>query len=236
MFAAVREKLAGAWQRLREGSLIRLFLFEFVVVLLGVLAAQWGADWAEDNRLRTEAAKQFELSRETARNFAYLQRYWALHGQCIVDRSMAVARIAAEGGTMSSADIGRPSMPALRPGGWTDVMRQAGIDLYGADKMDAVTDIISQANYFADVNVNIRNEWATFALLDPANGPPSALDRANVRVAAIRVANHVRLLLYKSTESADDLQLLGIERPTDDEVRKRFGRIADECGMIRKWQ
>jgi len=236
MFATVREKLAGAWQRLREGSLIRLFLFEFVVVLLGVLAAQWVADWAENNRLRAEAAKQYELTRQTARNFAHLQRFWAMHGQCILDRSMTVARVAAEGGTMSSADIGRPSLPLIRSVGWTDVMRQAGMELYGAEKMEAATDVISQANYFMDVHVSIREQWATFALLDPANGPPSALDRANVRVSAIRVANHVRLLLYKSTESADDLQSLDVERLSDDDLREQFEQVSDECGMIRNWQ
>ena len=55
MFAAVRERLVGAWRRLREGSLAKLFLFEFVVVMLGVLAAQAVAEWAgeraEDRRL-----------------------------------------------------------------------------------------------------------------------------------------------------------------------------------------
>ncbi|MCM8558119.1 hypothetical protein [Sphingomicrobium sediminis] len=85
MFAAIRQKLTGAWKRLREGSLAKLFVFEFIVVLLGVLAAQWVADWArERDAMATmeEARARADLELADAGAVANI---WQLVAPCIHD-------------------------------------------------------------------------------------------------------------------------------------------------------
>ncbi|HQR40536.1 MAG TPA: hypothetical protein PLF26_19290, partial [Blastocatellia bacterium] len=74
-----------------------LFVFEFVVVLLGVLAAQAVADWAEDRRLAHEADVQFEQARQQAILAASVQKYWANVGPCLIERARTVASAAASG-------------------------------------------------------------------------------------------------------------------------------------------
>lgn len=59
MFAAVR----SAWSRAREKNLLGLFAFEFVVVVLGVLAAQAVQSWVQE-RERTQHADEERIRLE----------------------------------------------------------------------------------------------------------------------------------------------------------------------------
>jgi hypothetical protein len=210
-----------------------LFLFEFVVVLLGVLAAQAVAEWANDRRLGREAAAQLGQARRQAIVVARAHKFWVTVGACMSERARSVARAAANGETMTASAIGRPALPVTQMPTWDEEVRSAAFVHFGEARMNAIADLESRAEVMQENSRRIRDSWAAFVLLDPANGPPSDVDRGNVRLAAISVLDHIRLLGYG--DLADEMDVLGVPRTEWEQVRVE-GAPIDDCGLIRDWR
>ena len=233
IFGLTRETFQR-WRRdLRPARLAGLFLFEFVVVLLGVLAAQWVADWAEDRRLTREAEVQFAQARDAGIRLAQVADYWSKVSPCMVDRAAQIARLAAAGGTMSAAEIGRPALPTGQMPTWDEAVRRAAYARFGDEKMGVIANLEVGVEITMDTSRLIRDGWSTFALLDPANGTPTDADRANVRLAAIRVMDYVRLM--RANGVAEEMEILGV--PADQwHVGELEPLGVDRCGMLLDWQ
>lgn len=209
MFAAVREKLAGAWRRLRAGNLGKLFAFEFAVVLLGVLAAQWIADKAGERRLERDADRAFADAMVYVRTVNEAQYWWAQHGDCIIEQTRTIANAAANGETMTRAAIGPSALPSVSMPTWNEDVRQAANARKGA-AMEGIIGYETDTAAMRDAAKAIREYWSTFALLEPSNGQPSEADRAAVRLAAVQAADFVRFLRFLHGNARDKSVLLGI--------------------------
>lgn len=218
---------------MRPTRLAGLFLFEFTVVLLGVLAAQAVADWAEDRRLLHEAEMQYTQARDQAIELARVHAYWAKVAPCLADRARGIARLAADGGTLSAADIGRPALPTVRMPAWDPDVRRVAYARYGKQKMDAIAGLEVAVMVTIDTSIRIREGWSKFALLDPRNGTSSDADRANVRLAAIGVIDYVRVL--GSNTPSDEMEILSVPRAEWETVDLKAQGL-DDCGLILNWQ
>jgi hypothetical protein len=217
----------------RAARLAGLFLFEFVVVLLGVLAAQAVADWGEDRRLTRDAEVQFREARAQAIESARTMAFWAAVGPCLIERAQQVARVAASNQTMTAAQIGRPALPWLRMPAWDEDVRRAAIARIGRRQMDALAQMEAGVAIAMETSFGVRNGWSTFALLDPSNGVPTDLDRSNVRLAAIQVVDHIRVLVVNTP--AEQMDALGIKRSEWETVDFNTPQF-DRCGLIRDWR
>lgn len=202
-------------------------------MLLGVLAAQAVADWADDRRLAREAEAQFQLAREQAIRAARVQRHWATVGPCLIERAREVALAAARGEALSAAAIGRPALPSAQMPSWDEDVRRAAMARIGARRMDAIAYTEAVMWIMQQSTIGIRDGWSTFALLDPAGGPPSDIDRGNVRLAAFSVIDKIRVL--KSNELAAQMEALGVA-PTEWESADLEGVEVDTCGLIKDWR
>ena len=221
---------------MNSGRLARfsgVFVFEFVVVMLGVLAAQAVADWGEDRRLTRDAEVQFREARSSAIQTAGTLAFWAAVGPCLIERAQHVAQVAAGDQTMTAALIGRPSLPWLRMPTWDEDVRRAAISRFGADEMGAIFGMEVRAEIGLETTIRVRDAWSTFALLDPVNGPPTEVDRGNVRLAAIRVIDHIRVLQANNPTEAMDA--LGVKR-SEWQVIDFETEPYDRCGLLREWR
>lgn len=210
-----------------------VFVFEFVVVLLGVVAAQAVADWADDRRLGREAAAQFQQARAAAIQVAIIQHHWRTVSACLGQRAQAVARAAANGEPMTAAEIGRPALPATTMPVWDPEVRRAAIARYTPLEIEAIEYFENRAMILTETTIRARDGWSTFAMLDPANGPASAVDRGNVRLAAISVVDHMRLLGY--ADPAEPMAALGVAASEWQRPNFEPGRI-DACGLLNDWR
>ena len=227
MFHAVREW----WEDGRGRRLAGLFLFEFVVVLLGVLAAQWLQQRQQELALRDDARALLADGRESHESMVARSLHWRIYGPCVTARADSIARAASEGRTMTRAEIGRPALPSTGPVNWTPALLRAAIGLMGREKILDYQALEANSRINDNITDRIASDWAVFNLLDPAYGKPSAQDFANVRLAAVRVANNVRLLQVKYAEDEAVARRLGLKAspPTSDVP-------FDRCGMIRNWK
>lgn len=229
MFHAARR-----WWRKGDGRrVIRLFVFEFVVVMAGVLAAQGLQGWVAE---RSDAAEGRALLGRASLDVAGFDRvinYWHQRGPCLQEHVGRIARAAASGATMTATEIGRPALPSSDTIEWNDEQREKVALIADADRIIAIENLKSYADTTSLFSGDIGNEWATFRLLDPSLGEPSALDRARVRQAAVVIDNRLRWLQFARQPVELTHQTSGV--PTDTGLPES-ARLADACGLLLNWR
>ena len=132
MFQAVRQW----WGSGRGKITARLFLFEFVVVVAGVLTAQALASWVADRveqRAVNEEDKRVRYEIGRARQVA---RIWSAATPCLVERVERVARLAS---TADPVDVGELKVPrfigyTVEP--YSSDMNREFHDRLGNDRVD----------------------------------------------------------------------------------------------------
>ena len=192
MFAAVRSKIIGAWKDLHARGLPSLFLFELVVVTLGVLLAQGLADVAADRRKAKEADAVVARLDLHARDIHDGARVWKAALPCLRDKVEEVMRRAASGDPVDPSLATRPVFWTVSPAtissdDWDLVREHRGNELFTDYRELSETSNIFYADMMA-----VATRWEAFARLDPALGQPSAADRDAVRDAAADIRSRMR--------------------------------------------
>ena len=184
MFEAIRSRLVGAWKDLHARGLPSLFVFEFVVVLLGVLAAQWVADWARERQAvaemedaKTKAEYQIGVSMHTLET-------WGKLSPCLEDAMRTVMRANEDQSPVDPRILDRPKLMGLelRPLTAQELLRLE--KRYGTDAEFAFGNIARSTRTYEDRIDIIQEAWKAFAQIDPSNGKPEKADYQQARMAA----------------------------------------------------
>lgn len=230
MFHAVRQWWGGG----RGKVAARLFAFEFLVVVAGVLVAQGLANWVAARGQRAEGERLLSQTIEIGRGLQRDLNYWQRYGTCLRDHVATISRAAADGRVLSAEQIGRPALPSppdltLNSDDWRKIREVISDERAGA--LISVTDTAETYNSFTS---EIAEQWPTFRLLDGATGSPSPADRAQVRLAATRIDNNLRWFMFQgSTGSVENLRQSGL--PPNDELPPS-ARFVDDCGLLKDWR
>jgi hypothetical protein len=198
MFKAVRHW----WDGGRGKITLRLFLFEFLVVVAGVLTAQalanWVADRAEQRAVNEEDKRvRYEIGR--ARQVA---RIWSAATPCLVERVERVARKASTNEPVDPSELKVPRFIGYTVEPFSPDMNREFHDRLGNERVDNYAVVTSGTVSLVDAYRDVRRGWDRFALLDPSLGPPSAADRATVRDVAVQVRSQLELI-SKSAEMVE---------------------------------
>lgn len=229
MFRVVRGYFAGE----RGKHAARLFVFEFLVVMAGVLAAQglqsWVAARNDDQEGRALLAKAIALAGDVNRN----ANYWQKHGQCLRDHVNAVARSAVAGRTLTVRQIGRPGLPAVDPLAFSQDEWDKVAGVASDRQVMALKEVSGDADFIKRYMQDISDQWATLRLLDGGIGPTSPEDRARVRLATAIIDNRVRWLQFNVSQfvqlNKDSGWHVTRELPNSD-------RLVDGCGLLKDWR
>lgn len=229
MFRTVRHWWSGGQGRMT----LRLFAFEFVVVVAGVLVAQALAGWGQRRGDEAEGRELIERTAVFAHDLNKVTNFWKVHGPCLRERVAAIARNAASGQGMTMAEIGRPGLPIpskldLGEADW----RKIGL-VADQDRIAAFGDFIEVRDVSQRYSADIADEWATFKLLDSSLGPPSGEDGARVRLAAAIIDSRMRWLIFGGDEMISRLKDAGIA-PTNKLPGSE--RLVDQCGLLKDWR
>ncbi len=184
MFRAVRKWWLGE----RGRRLAGLFAFEFSVVMLGVLAAQGLADWAEDRSAQRRLDASLErIRRDAGYNMAAAQA-WQLAAPCLAERMALIMRAASSGAPLTEQDRKRP---ALRFNYFDPLSAEDDLLLRkrGDDQLaDSIQQFDSSVEVMSQRMREIADRWSAFELLEPSFGAVLPQDRALARqnASAIR--------------------------------------------------
>ena len=190
MFHAVRQW----WWAGRGKATARLFLFEFLVVVAGVLAAQglanWVADRAEQRAVNEEDKRvRYEIGR--ARQVA---RIWFAATPCLSDRVESVARTASTSASVDPGELKVPRFIGYTVEPFSPDMNREFHDRFGNDRVDNYAVVTAGSATLVESYRDVRRGWDRFALLDPALGSSSGADRATVRDVAVQLRSQLELI------------------------------------------
>ena len=229
MFQAVRQW----WGNGRGKLTARLFVFEFVVVVAGVLAAQALANWVGTRAEREAGRRLFADATESARQLDRTLGYWQRFAPCLRSHVASISRAAANGGPMSGDAIGRPALP--RPGEpqfSADDWRRIAL-VATPDQVQSLRELQATASVHNAYASEIARQWSTFRLLDPSLGAASPEDRSRVRAAAMQVDSTLRWMMNRRMGNPADFRPLGLgSTPIDPAILPRV----DSCGMLKDWR
>lgn len=225
MFATVRHWWTGGRGKVTG----RLFLFEFFVVVLGVLVAQWVADWADERaakeRLATATAR---LDRDIENNL-HAATAWQMAMPCFQDRIGTIMRLAANGEEVPSDLLVRPALRLFQQQTLSEeddlLLRRTG----GEERANTYSQFEDARVSAMDAGTDLANHWLALAVLDPVYGPVDEGDRTNARHDAAQMLSALRRLDILSRY----LLLLGKDLDLK-AIPEKDARSAKDCAEI--WQ
>lgn len=181
MFRTVRHW----WSEGSGQNTARLFVFEFVVVVAGVLVAQGLAKWVQQQADHREGRQLVAVAQLYVRSSNERANYWIGHANCVRGHVDDISRAAAAGRTLGSDAIGYATMPGVRSPDFTQDQLDKIALVIGDNRTLALKQLEAVDAFVTDDSTVISNEWTKLRLLDPSLATPSAEDRAQVRLAAI---------------------------------------------------
>jgi hypothetical protein len=230
MFRAVR-----SWWGSGQGRrTARLFAFEFLVVMAGVLAAQGLQNWAARRADREEGAAQVEIARRNIQSLGGTIAFWTHYGPCLRDHARGIAAKAAAGRSLGPRQIGRPALPVIPITSWTEEGRQHAALAIGDEALARLVVLNATAATASAAEEEISREWAMFRLLDPAMGQLMPEDRARVRQAAAVIDNRIGFLVYTHAQLIRVAGQAGV--PVQGSPPSALQSRVDQCGLLKDWQ
>ena len=229
MFLAIRDYFARpdetVMRRGRGRRLIALFLFEFIVVVLGVLAAQLLQDrFAQRNEARRAREAVMALAEESA-NFLTIAEYRIRADECESKRIARLASLAASGDTARPDDLKPPIMPMPTITAWSDDTRSAVMRYAGAKDVRAYDLMSLYARMISERQRRLEDQWADFRLLSPKAGKLTPDGRTAVMLAASRAGG----LLDAIDNNAYSMTKASPPAKETTEVMKRMSKLKHPC-------
>jgi len=190
MFHAIRQW----WSNGRGKVTTRLFLFEFVVVVAGVLTAQALASWVTDRVERRAINEEDERVRYEIGRTRQVARIWSASVPCLVERVESIARQASTDGPVDVGELRPPRFIGYTVEPLSPDMNREFHDRFGNERVDNYIVVASASATLLNTYRDVRTGWNRFALLDPALGRPSAADRTTVRDVAVQLRSQLDLI------------------------------------------
>ena len=202
MFQTVRHW----WGSGRGRITARLFLFELFVVVVGVLIAQALAGYVQRQsdlaRMETERSRvRYEL---TSAHSVF--QSWRAGIPCLDERMTQIMT----GTDFPTNAMLRPALPApdFAPPE-TDVLDLIA-KRYGPEEKNRLIWVATNVTGVHAADASIGNIWGRLALIDPANGPVTAADHAEARLAAADIKAQLRRIDVLSDDAIMILTKMGI--------------------------
>ena len=229
MFHAVRQWWSGG----RGKVTARLFLFEFVVVVAGVLTAQALANWVADRAQQRDVAEEDKRIRYEIGRARQVARIWTAAAPCLKKRVERVARLASSNGNIDPNELQVPQFIGYTVEQVSPDMSRELHDRLGNERVDNYSGVMTASSMLVNAYRDVRRGWDRFALLDPALGNSSPQDRATVRDVAVQVRSQldlIRSLAGMIDATAETLKIQPLTSSAD------YGAVTPvtACGQI--WQ
>jgi hypothetical protein len=169
----------------------RLFAFEFIVVVTGVLVAQALASWVQGRAAFTAMKEAEARAKAEISDNMYAAKIYQAAIPCFEDRMREVMRKASQG----PVDRQMAVRPSFKSSGLSQIGDQSALLLRkeNGDQWSNVFDALARSvSDIDDRSSTIAEEWGRIALADPENGEVSLGDRLAAREAAANILARLR--------------------------------------------
>lgn len=185
MFRIVR----NWWHSGRGKVTLRLFLFELLVVTLGVMLAQGISNWVGARQQQDQVVKEANRLRFEAARARHVSKVWRAAIPCLRDRVNLLVRAARPDSSirLEKRDLQMPNGGTYSVEPIFDDVERAFRDRYGDELTDTYAILVATTLNTKDAATEMISQWATFGYLDPELGAPDNFDRAAMRAAGVRL-------------------------------------------------
>ncbi|WP_118858137.1 hypothetical protein [Sphingomonas mesophila] len=222
MFLAIRRWWFGG----RGKITLRLFLFEFVVVVAGVIVAQAVSDWArERSEIAAMEQAKSRMDAEIAHGVATAQA-WAIAIPCL-DAQLVDIMVAA--GDERPLDPRLFDRPTFRTEAISPMSTESGllmVERYGADRAQLHFSLAQRAVRQSEISVSMAEKWLGLSVLNPDFGRVRDGDRVNARATASALRSALLSMGNSQSAFVSEARRLGIG-PVDMPGRRRPRDCAD---------
>jgi hypothetical protein len=174
----------------------RLFVFEFVVVVAGVLVAQSLGEWMHDREIDRQVTEENARVEYQIGRTQQFDRVWSVAAPCFRERILSMIAAIDSGQRYPDDYLTLPALAGYTVEPVSPAIALPMRDKYGAKRME---DFFS-ANIIAESGLtgakDLRDQWTKFAVLNPRYGTLEGADRASMRTAgaqALRDLGRIQL-------------------------------------------
>lgn len=223
MFQTVRRWWTGG----RGKITARLFLFEFVVVVLGVLVAQWVADWArERSDLAVMEQARKRMQRDIAQGATNV-RAWMIALPCLEEKLDSAMRAAGGTASIDPQILERPGFRTFRVEPLPAHTSLLLIDRHGSEKALLYSGLQERSERLSFLSNRAAERWMALTVLDARYGQVRDGDRVNAREAASDIRSALRSLAIGARGYLEEASRLGV---TPEPIAGR--RLPRDCADI----
>ena len=211
MFIALRQILADGWHTVRNRGFVGLFLFEFVVVMCGVLAAQGIANWSS----RQTALERMEVAKaqweEEAQRAVFASEAWLAAAPCIRQRMDETMTTLSSGPLRREVAV-RPEVVGvlLEPPSDADLLLMG--ERYGQDYTERLKGVTGTAQWLDKSVVTTIDAWGRLAVAAEGRGAVSEMNRDSARISAAEIISQLRTIELTALNILQHAEHLGIDR------------------------
>lgn len=215
MFQTVRHWWGGG----RGKVTARLFLFEFAVVVIGILIAQVLAGWVQDRAAMSHMEKErASLLKELSFRAAVAQG-WRQAIPCIDSRMRDIMISLGEGRPLSPEQMHRPGLYTIGGPPLNENIMMLLAERHGDAEAVRFRYNDEQVKKLDDKIFKMTDEWKGLALANPANGPVGPGDRLEARKSAAGIRAALRGMLIDTENILEDARFLGVSPSTRPDFR-----------------
>ena len=202
MFQTVRHW----WGSGRGKITARLFLFELLVVVIGVLIAQMLAGYVQRQADLATMETEHSRIRYELKSAHSIFQTWRAGIPCLDQRMMEVMT----GKAFAPNAMRRPALPGpdLAPPS-TEVLDLIA-KRYGTEEKNRLIWIATNIAQVSAADQLIVSSWGRLMLVDPVNGPVTAADHAEARLAAADIKAQLRRIDVLSSDMIAILPKMGV--------------------------
>lgn len=161
----------------------RLFVFEFVVVVAGVLVAQGLGDWAHDRAVDRQVTEEnARIEYQIGRTQQY-NKVLSVAGPCLRARITDLIKAIGTGRRYPDDYLTMPDSELYMVEPVSLALALPMRDKYGAKRMEEFFAATAAADNGKLAVRDLSEQWARFALLNPGYGTLESADRASLRAA-----------------------------------------------------
>ena len=202
--------LRGWFGKLRRRRWIVLFIFEFFVVLLGVLAAQGLQSWFQSRQeARLAAAARATLDRNLrsiALSVEIRRRGLMCYGQRLAQYAQAI-----RDGSSVPVGLTPPAEALVIDLGWSGEVPGLVAEHYGSELADKYVNIALWVDALRRAQQREQDSWTDLSRLSPRLGQPSEADRSAAKGALIDASRDLLHVSWATGHLAKHAQDLSIE-------------------------
>ena len=174
----------------------RLFVFEFVVVVAGVLVAQSLGEWMHDREIDRQVTEENARVEYQIGRTQQFDRVWSVAAPCFRERMLSMIAAIDSGQRYPDDYLTLPALAGYTVEPVSPAIALPMRDKYGAKRMEDFFAANGIAGSGLSAARDLGDQWTKFAVLNPRYGTLDGADRASMRTAgaqALRDLGRIQL-------------------------------------------